>query len=165
VNISLYVTKFFTLHYTNFFYLLFLLFSSIPLLTPWRYSSCSTLATSHILCDVSWQQMFTVWGRQPHAQPPTCMTRVSLLVWHLPRNPSGMGGLTSSYIALLEFIGAYKPPHPATKCFRQGRDTIERSSIPIRTLFSKLSNYNPSLGWGAMIHVHIKCEVISGNIR
>jgi hypothetical protein len=30
-------------------------------------------------------------GRQPHAQPPTWRTRVSLLVWHLSRNLSGMG--------------------------------------------------------------------------
>jgi hypothetical protein len=34
-----------------------------------------------------------------------------------------MGGPTSSYAAAsiaLEFIGAHKPPHPATKCFQQG---------------------------------------------
>jgi hypothetical protein len=39
-----------------------------------------------------------------------------------------MGGPTSSYAAAsiaLEFIGAYKPPHPVTKCFRQVGDTIE----------------------------------------
>jgi hypothetical protein len=39
-----------------------------------------------------------------------------------------MGGPTSSYAAAgiaLEFIGAYKPPHPATDCFRQGGNTIE----------------------------------------
>jgi hypothetical protein len=39
-----------------------------------------------------------------------------------------MGGPTSSYAAAgiaLESIGAHKPPHPATKCFRQGVDTIE----------------------------------------
>jgi hypothetical protein len=88
------------------------------LLNPWRYSSCRTLAASHTLCEVSWQRIFTRWGRQPYAQPPTWRTRVSLLVWHLPRNPSGMGGPTSSYVAAdvaLEFIGAQKPPHPATK--------------------------------------------------
>jgi hypothetical protein len=62
------------------------------------------------------------------AQPPTWRTRVSLLVWRLPRNLSGMGGPTSSYAAAgiaLEFIGTHKHPHPATKCFRQGGNTIE----------------------------------------
>jgi hypothetical protein len=40
-----------------------------------------------------------------------------------------MGGPTSIYATAsiaLEFIVAHKPPHPATKCFRQGGDTIER---------------------------------------
>jgi hypothetical protein len=62
--------------------------------------------------------IFTGLGRQPHAQLLTWRTRVYLLVWHLPRNLSGMGGPTSSYAAAdiaLEFIGAHKPPHPATK--------------------------------------------------
>jgi hypothetical protein len=39
-----------------------------------------------------------------------------------------MGDPTSSYAAAdiaLEFIGARKPPHAATKCFRQGGDTID----------------------------------------
>jgi hypothetical protein len=45
-------------------------YSNTYLLTLWRYSSCRTLATSHILCEVSWQQIFTGWGHQPHAQPP-----------------------------------------------------------------------------------------------
>jgi len=39
-----------------------------------------------------------------------------------------MGGPTSSYSTTgiaSEFIGAHKPPHPATKCFWQGGDTIE----------------------------------------
>jgi hypothetical protein len=39
-----------------------------------------------------------------------------------------MGGPTRSYAAAviaLEFIGAHKPPDLATKCFRQGGDTIE----------------------------------------
>jgi hypothetical protein len=56
------------------------------LLTPWRYSSCRTLAASHILCEVAWQWTFTEWSLQPHAQPQTWRTRVSPLVWHLPRN-------------------------------------------------------------------------------
>jgi hypothetical protein len=66
-----------------------------------------------------------------HAQPPTWRTRVYLLIWDLPRNLSSVGGLTSSYAAAgiaLEFIGAHKPPHPATKVFQQGGDTIEADS-------------------------------------
>jgi hypothetical protein len=105
-----------------------LLFVIKKIFTPWHYSSFRTLAASHILCEVSWQKICTGWGRQPHAQPPTWRTRVSLLVWHLPRNLSGMGGRTSTYVATgigLEFIGAHKAPHPATECFRQGGDTIE----------------------------------------
>jgi hypothetical protein len=107
------------------------------LLTPWRYSSCRTLAASHTVCEVSWQQIFTRWGRQPRAQPPTWRTRVSLLVWHLPRNLSGMGGPTSSYAAAdiaLVFIVVHKPPHPATRCFWQGGDTIEGGNMPIQLL-------------------------------
>jgi hypothetical protein len=52
---------------------------------------------------------------------PTWRTMVSLLVWHLHQNLSGMGGATSK---AFELIGAHKPPHPATKCFQQGGDTI-----------------------------------------
>jgi hypothetical protein len=88
-------------------------FNTYLLLTPWRYSSCRTLVASHILCEVSWQQFFTEWSLQPHAQPPTWRTRLSLLVWHPPRNLSGMGGPTSSYAAAgvtFEFIVAHKPP-------------------------------------------------------
>jgi hypothetical protein len=48
---------------------------------------------------------FMVRGRQPLAQPPTWRTRVSLLVWIIPFNLSGLGDPTSSYattgIALL----------------------------------------------------------------
>jgi hypothetical protein len=39
-----------------------------------------------------------------------------------------MGDTTSSYVAAdiaLEFIGAHKLLHPATKCFQQGGDIIE----------------------------------------
>jgi hypothetical protein len=40
---------------------------------------------------------FTVRGRQPLAQPPTWRARVSLLVWVISFDLSGMGGPTSSY--------------------------------------------------------------------
>jgi hypothetical protein len=44
------------------------------------------------------------------------------------------GGPTSSYAATgipLEFISAHKPPHPATKWFQQGGDTIKEVYIVI----------------------------------
>jgi hypothetical protein len=67
-----------------------------------------------------------VVSRMPNL--PTWRTGVYLFVWHLPQNLSSMGGPTSSYtatgIAFL-FIGARKPPHLATRCFRQGGDAIE----------------------------------------
>jgi hypothetical protein len=106
------------------------LFSKLYLLTPWRYGSCRTLVTSHIRCEVSWKKIFTGWCRHPHAQPPTWRTRISLSLAP-PSKSVGMGGPTSSYAAAdidLEFTGAHKPPHPATDCFRQGRDTIEGDS-------------------------------------
>jgi hypothetical protein len=40
--------------------------------------------------------IFTVWG-QPHAQPLTWRTRVSLFIWLLPLGLPGLGGPTSSY--------------------------------------------------------------------
>ena len=36
-------------------------------------------------------------GCQPHAQPPTWRTRISLFVWVITFDLSGMGGPTSSY--------------------------------------------------------------------
>ena len=39
---------------------------------------------------------FPVWGCQPHTQPPTWRTRVSLFVWVIALDLSGMGGPTSS---------------------------------------------------------------------
>jgi hypothetical protein len=105
---------------------------AVTILTPWRYSSCRTLAASYIPLYVRFRDEFLQRGIvSPTPNPPTWRTRVSLLVWHLPRNLSGMGGPTSSYAAAgiaLEFIVVHKPPHPARKCFRQGGgDTIERA--------------------------------------
>jgi hypothetical protein len=55
-----------------------------------------------------------------------------------------MGGPTSSYAAAdiaLEFIGAHKPPHPATECFQQGGDTIEGVIIMIYRILK--NNFTP----------------------
>ena len=38
-----------------------------------------------------------VWGCQPHAHPPTRRTRVSLFIWLITFDLSGMGGPNSSY--------------------------------------------------------------------
>jgi hypothetical protein len=57
--------------------------------------------------------VFTVWG-QPHAQPQTWRTRVSLSVWLLPLDLSGVGDPTSSYTTAgiaLRVSGALKLHH------------------------------------------------------
>jgi hypothetical protein len=58
--------------------------------------------------------IFTVRGFQPHVQPATWRTRVSLFVWLLPLDLSGLGGPTSSYATAsiaLGVSGALKPHH------------------------------------------------------
>jgi hypothetical protein len=58
--------------------------------------------------------VFMMGGCQPHAQPPTWRTRVSLFVWLLPLDPSSLGGPTSSYATAgiaLRVSGALKPHH------------------------------------------------------
>jgi hypothetical protein len=48
--------------------------------------------------EASQQNIFFMgWGSQPHAQPPTWMTRVALFVWVITVLLSGMGDPTSSY--------------------------------------------------------------------
>jgi hypothetical protein len=57
---------------------------------------------------------FMVRGRQPLAQPPTWRTRVSLLVWMIPFDLSGLGDPTSSYASAgiaLRVIWPHKPHH------------------------------------------------------
>jgi hypothetical protein len=59
-------------------------------------------------------KFITVRGRQPLAQPPTWRTSVSLLVWIIPFDLSGMGGPTSSYATAgiaLTVIWPHKPHH------------------------------------------------------
>jgi hypothetical protein len=57
--------------------------------------------------------VFTELGCQPNAQTPTWMTRVSLLVWNVTLDQSGLGDPASSYatagVVALEIIGARKP--------------------------------------------------------
>jgi hypothetical protein len=99
------------------------------LLAPWRYSSCITLAASHIPLFVRFRDEFLQGGvGSPTPNPPTWRARVSLIVWHLPRNLTGMGGPTSSYAAAdiaLEFIGAHKP-------LTQQRSAFDKVEIPSR---------------------------------
>jgi hypothetical protein len=69
--------------------------------------------------------IFTVWGCQPHVQPQTWRTRVSLFVWLLPLDLSSLGGLTSSYATAgiaLRVSGALKPHH---------HHKVERASVDI----------------------------------
>jgi hypothetical protein len=54
-----------------------------------------------------------------------------------------MGDPTSSYAAAgiaFGFISARKPPHPATKCFRQGGDTIEGELNSYSDIFINVFN-------------------------
>jgi hypothetical protein len=58
--------------------------------------------------------IFTVSCCQPHVQPPTWRTRVSLFVWLLPLDLFGLGGPTNSYATAgiaLRVSGALKPHH------------------------------------------------------
>jgi hypothetical protein len=47
-------------------------------------------------CWVSEHIVFMLWGCQPHAQPPTWRTRVSVFIWVIALDLSGTGGPTSS---------------------------------------------------------------------
>jgi hypothetical protein len=74
--------------------------------------------------------VFTVRVCYPYAQPPTWRTRVSLFVWLLPLDLSGMGAPTSSYATAgiaHRVSGALKPHH---------HDMVETSSVGISTLLS-----------------------------
>jgi hypothetical protein len=57
---------------------------------------------------------FMGWGCQPHAQPPTWRTRVSLLVWAITFDLSGKGNPTSRYATAgtaFRIIWPRKPRH------------------------------------------------------
>jgi hypothetical protein len=57
---------------------------------------------------------FPEWGCQPHTQPPTWRTRVSLFVWGITFVQSGLGGPASSYTTAglaLWIIWPHKPHH------------------------------------------------------
>ena len=71
---------------------------------------------------VSEQIIFTAWSCQPHAQPPTWRTRVSLFVWVTTLDLSGMGGPTSS----LHYHQHSSRLHVTTRAppLRQSRDTF-----------------------------------------
>jgi hypothetical protein len=63
-------------------------------------------------CIVFNKFVFTGLGCQPNAQPPTWRTRMSLLVWNLTLDLSGLGDPASSYATTgiaLEIIVARKP--------------------------------------------------------
>jgi hypothetical protein len=58
--------------------------------------------------------IFKVWGCQPHAQPSTWRTRVSLFLWLILLDLSGLGGSTSSFATAgiaLRVSGALRPHH------------------------------------------------------
>jgi hypothetical protein len=50
-----------------------------------------------LLCRFRNSLFFMGWGCQPHAQPPTWRSRVSLFVWVITFDLCGMGDPISSY--------------------------------------------------------------------
>jgi hypothetical protein len=108
------------------------------LLTPWRYSSCRTMDASHILCKVSWRQIFYTVGPsapRPASNPEDQDISLSLAP---PSKPVRHGWTYQQLCFRLHSFTVYcctQAPHPATKCFRQGGVTIEGAhyfiSIPI----------------------------------
>jgi hypothetical protein len=71
--------------------------------------------------------LFTGWGCQPHAQPPTCKARVSLLVWTLPFDLSGVGDPTSSQTTVgiaLQVTESRKPHRCGNSEDRQWMENI-----------------------------------------
>jgi len=74
---------------------------------------------------VSEQIIFSVWGCQPHGQPPTWRTTVSLFVWVIILDLSGMGGPTSS----MRYRQHSSRGHKTTQAppLRQSRDTVGRN--------------------------------------
>jgi hypothetical protein len=98
--------------------------SFVKLLWLWQLSSTSSssiITGTTALCEL-WPSsgflnnlVFTVWGCQPNAQPPTWRTSVSLFVWLLPLDLSGLDAPNSSYATAagvaLRVSGALKPHH------------------------------------------------------
>jgi hypothetical protein len=54
----------------------------------------------------------------------------------------GPGYLYAATDIALEFIGAHKPPHPATKCLRQGGDTIKGDGYMYCFIHFRATTYN-----------------------
>jgi hypothetical protein len=80
-------------------------FSSIP-------DGPTSVRLGFQLCRLINKFVFTGLGCQPNAQPPTWRTMVSLLVWNVTLDLSGLGDPASSYATAgidLEIIGARKP--------------------------------------------------------
>jgi hypothetical protein len=108
--------------------------------------------------------VFTVWGCYPHAQPPTRRTRVSLFVWLLPLDLSGMCDPTSSYATAgiaLTVSGALTPHHhDKVETPSVGSSLILWSKNPYR--FEILSQYTEgvkinSIHGGITVQCHNNC--------
>ena len=56
-----------------------------------------TFGIQHAVCAVCAVFFFSGWSRRPHTQPPTWRTRVSLFVWVITFDLSGLGDLASRY--------------------------------------------------------------------
>jgi hypothetical protein len=76
----------------------------MPIPSSWNFN-CIVFSTNLFLQD--W-----VVNPMPNPQPPTWRTRVSLLVWNITLDLSGLGDPASSYATTgiaLEIIGECKP--------------------------------------------------------
>jgi hypothetical protein len=81
---------------------------------PWPLLWLLSLRPAAVVKSFSTVKAFAGWGRQPHAQPPTWRARVSLFVWIITFDLSGMGDPTSSYATAgitLRIIWPRKPYH------------------------------------------------------
>jgi hypothetical protein len=77
--------------------LLLLLRALQPMMNLGHFYDCSPYVRLKSLKVSQQLKLFTGWGWKPHAQPPTWRARVSLFVWIVTFDLSGMGDRTSSY--------------------------------------------------------------------
>jgi hypothetical protein len=114
-------------------------------LNPGLFYDCFRLQSLKVSQQL---KFFTGWGRQPHAQPPTWRARVSLFVWIITFDLSGMGNPTSSYATAsigLRIIWTRKPHHYVKVRIPTGRNTYIYIYIHIEILgIRSITNFNNS---------------------
>ena len=103
-------------------------------------SSTSLSHPSETDCWVSEQIIFKVWGCQPHAQPPTWRTRVSIFVWVIALDLFGMEGPTSNICyhqhSSWVHVTTQAPP------LHQSRDTFREVTAICSDILRVVVNWN-----------------------